>query len=157
MVVGMGSYSSPSTIGSPDFIPTFIHLITMPLAMHLPHRCFLDFQNVHPTSPPLPSPPLPSPSLPPLPWTWLPKLGSLFLYQVTFVWSRRNFLCVFLSFFPIGVYWNFREIKNWRGGRGQTVVVCATASCYWVSSTRKFYLEISIHYLLTIFIKIYLF
>ena len=50
-----GSCSSPSSIVSPYFKPTSIHLMTMKLAMRLllvlPHRLFLDFSKNSPALP----------------------------------------------------------------------------------------------------------
>ena len=68
MAVGLGS-CSPSTIGSPDFNPTYMRLITMKLAMRLLvliHRFFvLEFsKNFVKFTPPPP------------PESWTPEIGS---------------------------------------------------------------------------------
>ena len=98
MTWGMGSCSSsPSTIGYPDFKPTFIHLITLKLFMHLfLVLWFSKNSKISPTS---------------NPWTTgLPKLVLPILNQLAFVWSQFKMLFVFFLSFPIGDFWNFPRI-----------------------------------------------
>ena len=93
-----------SDIGSPDFKPSYIRLITMKHALRLllffPHRCFSEFSQNSKNSPLLP------PRIGP------PKLVLPMLNQLTCVWSRWNLLCVFFSSFPISDFWLFPRIKK---------------------------------------------
>ena len=93
-------FSPPSIIGSPDFKPTSIPLITMKLTMRLlvvlHRRRFLEFSK-RSTNSPCPLSPL----------TVHPKLVPPILSILPFVWSRWNLLWVLFFSFLIVNFWNF--------------------------------------------------
>ena len=99
----MGSCSSsPSSIGSPDFEPTSIHLITMEHAMRvllaLLHRCFfVNTRNLPPPPPPVDR---------------ATEIGSRGFKPIYICLTTMKLAMRILLVSPIGDFLNFHRIRK---------------------------------------------